>query len=213
MYIAIVDDEEIYHIKIKELLNNQTIDSYYNPKIFLESDKKYDFIILDIDMPEINGIDIKNKLIKHNIHSKVIFVTQYKEYMKDAFGLNVLGYVLKSELYKLTDILNDYLSYNRPQIIQIVYQDINIHDILYIQKEELTRIYYKNKVLECTISLTELLDRINNKNFFFIRRNTIINKAYIKVLKKSSIIMKNNIELVIGRTYLKEVKKKVIYDN
>lgn len=51
----------------------------------------YDLCILDIEMPEINGLQIVNLLNGR----PVIFTTAYKEYAADAFDLNAVDYVRK----------------------------------------------------------------------------------------------------------------------
>jgi len=51
----------------------------------------FDFCILDIEMPEINGLQTANLLQG----KPVIFATAYKEYAADAFDLNAIDYIRK----------------------------------------------------------------------------------------------------------------------
>ena len=53
-----------------------------------------DILILDIEMPQKSGIEIKNELTKDD-KPLIIFATAYFEFMKEAFGKNVIGYMQK----------------------------------------------------------------------------------------------------------------------
>lgn len=55
-----------------------------------------DAYILDIDMPELSGIEIKNQLIEKGNLKSVIFLTSHMEMMQDAFGRNVVAFLAKN---------------------------------------------------------------------------------------------------------------------
>ncbi len=61
-----------------------------------EGKLKADAYILDIDMPELSGIEIKNKLIEKGNLKSVIFLTNHTEMMQDAFGRNVVAFLAKN---------------------------------------------------------------------------------------------------------------------
>lgn len=76
--------------QIREL---EVVRAFNNPMVFLEEAARLDFdlCILDIEMPEMSGLDVANLL-----HGKpVIFTTAYKEYAAEAFDLNAIDYVRK----------------------------------------------------------------------------------------------------------------------
>lgn len=64
---------------------------------FLEQNK-VDVILLDIEMPEINGIDCAKYILKHNISTKVIMLSMYQEksIVKMLYDVGVHGYLLKT---------------------------------------------------------------------------------------------------------------------
>ena len=63
----------------------------------LIKEKKPDIIILDVKMPEIDGIALLEKIRKQNINCKVIILTAYDNfsYARDALKLSALDYLLK----------------------------------------------------------------------------------------------------------------------
>ena len=56
-----------------------------------------DIIIMDIEMPGMNGIDAANKIAKYNPRVKIIFLTAYEkfEYAREAIRLKAVDYLLK----------------------------------------------------------------------------------------------------------------------
>ena len=54
----------------------------------------FDLIILDIELPEIDGIKLSKSVI--NKKTKIVFLTSTSDRVYEAFGENVLGYLLKS---------------------------------------------------------------------------------------------------------------------
>lgn len=77
----------------------------------------YDVAFLDIDMPDINGIDLALMLKKINPQLMIIFVTAYSQYAVEAFKIHAQGYLCKP--IKKEDIINElnYWKRNEPTAI------------------------------------------------------------------------------------------------
>ena len=91
-------DDELLSLSFLKLICEQIEDievvkAFNNPQTFLSEYSKYDFdfCILDIEMPEINGLQVA-KLIENK---PVIFTTAYTEFAADAYDLNAVDYVRK----------------------------------------------------------------------------------------------------------------------
>jgi len=54
-----------------------------------------DLAFLDIDMPEIDGLELAERLIQIHSHIQVVFVTAYHDHAIEAFEINALDYILK----------------------------------------------------------------------------------------------------------------------
>ncbi|MDZ7818032.1 MAG: response regulator [Aliarcobacter sp.] len=80
--IAIIDDEtEILNVLSRYLARNTnfSVSTYSNPVSALSSmeNKKYDLVLLDIMMPQMNGLEVLEKLKSKNKEQKVIMMTAY----------------------------------------------------------------------------------------------------------------------------------------
>jgi len=80
--IAIVDDEtEILNMLQRFLNRNEsyTVTTYSNPVTAISSvsDGSYDLVLMDIMMPQMNGLDALAKIVENNSDQKVIMMTAY----------------------------------------------------------------------------------------------------------------------------------------
>ena len=98
----LADDLHEYNIETKSVYNG--IDAY---KIFVK--ELFDFIVLDIRVPDENGIELL-KWIKSNYKSKVIIYTGGDEYRKIARKLGTDYFVLKGgDVHEITEIILTHL--------------------------------------------------------------------------------------------------------
>lgn len=97
----IVDDEVLSAERLQKLLKEKgfinVVGVFTDPYDALENFKKLkpEIVFLDIEMPEINGMELAEKLIELDNNIKIIFVTAYNEYAVEAFELSALDYLLK----------------------------------------------------------------------------------------------------------------------
>jgi len=97
----IIDDERHAIREIEYFLKNyseiEVIASYTNPLKAIEELKtqSVQVVFLDINMPQLLGIDVGSKILDINPEIKIIFVTAYDQYALEAFELNAIDYILK----------------------------------------------------------------------------------------------------------------------
>jgi len=103
MHVAIADDHPIFRSGLKFLLEssfkNIVVNQFENGEKILEFVKirMPDIIIVDIDMPIKNGLEVCKLITQMEIDSKVIILTMYKdiEMLKVAFRNGAKGYLVK----------------------------------------------------------------------------------------------------------------------
>lgn len=182
--IGIIDDEQVYLDKIKDILitNFDDIRVYsYNSASKIDND--LGFILLDIDMPDIDGIIFS----KQHRNYRIVFVTNYDTRIKEAFGPNVYGYVSKGNLEeelveKVKEVIEvikcDYYVTFKVNGIDI---NIRIDDIIYCQYlgNHIVSIVYHDKKININNSSLKKVKEVLNEYFIEISQDIIINKHRI----------------------------------
>ena len=117
----LLDDElpGLTYLKMlcEQIPNLEVVKAFDSPTHFLHEVPKleFDFCILDIEMPEFNGLQIANLLNG----KPIVFATAYKEYAAEAFDLNVLDYIRKPiKIDRLKQAIDKVKNHFRNPIVQ-----------------------------------------------------------------------------------------------
>jgi DNA-binding LytR/AlgR family response regulator len=192
-------------------------------------EKQVDLIFMDIQMPQITGIEFL-KTLKHS--PKVIITTAYREYALDGFELDVVDYLLKpitferflksvNKFYQMTqeelhiggnnnsEKQNDdafiYIKENKKVI------KIYLSDIRYIEGlSEYVQIYTDRKKVITKMSLTQLEEKLPPESFLRIHKSYIISMSKIEAFTANTIEIQGK-ELPVGRSYKTAVLSSLNY--
>lgn len=99
--VIILDDEQPSVDKLEKLLKESGMaevkGKFTKPLEALEFLKtsKIDAIFLDIEMPDMDGIELSNRILDLQEKVAFVFVTAYSQYAVEAFRLNALDYLMK----------------------------------------------------------------------------------------------------------------------
>lgn len=213
MYLfALVDDEKNDIVKLKNIIDDYcsqhslkvSMDTYLKSTDF-QYDKKYDAVFLDMEMPDKNGLSLAEDINNH-YKTKIIFITNHKEYMHMTFNVNAFQFIHKEfimdETFPVLDLLFNKLE---KEYIVINNDKILLNDIysIHIIDHEI-EIITNNSKYSLWITLDEILKKINNKYFFKINRNTIINVKNILEINGLEVILKNKQAYMISRRLKKD---------
>jgi two-component system LytT family response regulator len=180
-------------------------------------DDMIDAIFVDINMPDLNGMDFVRSLAAPPI---VVFTTAYSEYAVEGYKVNAVDYLLKP--FGLDDfkraankVKKQYDLENAASVSQVDTDDalffktehrvvrININDIRYIEgMSEYLKIYIDNqKPLVVLLSMKKLEERLPTSTFLRIHRSYIVNLKKIQEVNKNRVIMDADTYLPIGDLY------------
>ena len=119
--VAILDDnlmqvEEITNLcKLYFETNNKSchIKKYTSPSLFIKDQfHDLDLVLLDIEMPIINGIEIAKQIRKLNKNCFICFITNYNDYIFQSYDVHAFDFIMKPlTIEKITKLLDDVCSY------------------------------------------------------------------------------------------------------
>ena len=178
----------------------------------------YDLILLDIEMPDVTGMELSEKIKPYLPNVKMIFITSHVEYAIDAFELSIFRYVPKNNLkVKLTAAVTDAaklieLEAGQEYIIQTTnrLEKIPYKDIFYIQRDgKNVSIVSSAGTSKVRKSLQQVFNELNTSEFIFIDRGHIVNIIQIMKVSDGMAVLKNGEQLPISRSHLQEVKRQI----
>ena len=171
-----------------------------------------DILLLDIQMPDINGIEFSKTLTSKN--TAVIFTTAYSEYAVEGFNVDAVDYLLKPIEYdrflKAIYKAKEYIEYLNNQelnhgyiFVKSDYQmvKINLKDILYIEGlDDYIKIYLPQKSVLTLMTLKTITQKLPSKEFLRVHRSYIVPISRIENVSKSKIKVADK-EIPIGVSY------------
>ncbi len=182
---------------------NCEIIEFQNGMELMNFPKHLEILILDIEMPEMGGIEVKNRLQRLKRDVIIIYVTSHDEMMREAFGLNVLGFVKKEYMQRdLPVMLISALEMVGNFVI--LRDDIDSREIAYIHTEQVyCRLFLidgTEKVLRA--SLKELESKLADVGFIRAHRSYLVNLQYVEGIDDSMVcILKRKIPISVRKRF------------
>jgi two-component system LytT family response regulator len=174
-------------------------------------------MFVDINMPDINGLDFVKSL---HTKPKIIFTTAFSEYAVEGFRLDALDYLLKpigyNEFLKAANKARSYFESTLSDSKKVAYSDeylfvksdykiirICLKDIIYIEgMREYVRIHQTNgKALMPLISLRVLEEQLPSDKFMRVHRSYIVNLEKITVVEHSRIVFNDKVYIPVSEQY------------
>lgn len=225
MRIAICDDEIKYvndaerHLKQYFSEHGLTLNlyKYSNGTDLLNSNKNFDIVFLDIEMPDINGIELGKKLQSSNPDLVLIYITAYNHYLDEALDLGITRFFDKpidsKRFYKGLDKAIEKLDKTK---IQIHLKDsdngiatVKMNDIIMVEIENRkTKITTKDTVYHSKSNIKSWRERLNKSYFESPHNSYIVNTNYITYFCKEYIILDEKYNVPISYPRRVEFKKK-----
>ena len=233
--IGICDDDKLYIKEITKLLDRYMIqydidisyDTFISPLVLLNRISAtpgcYDILFLDVEMSEMNGLELSEKIrsICRNIYT--IFISNYPKYMQDSFRVHPFYYLVKPlSAETFTNIMNDILSaiQSEHKLVTLLQTDrseetVDLGDILCIEvtdgKKELLDFHLFNHILHAKGKISAWQEKLASYDFFPCHRKYLVNLTHIHYFEKNHVILDNGFSIPISRGNEKILKDR--YNN
>jgi len=222
----IVDDEQAaidvltYYVKQAPFLN--LVHSTTNPMEAMEwvNNQKIDIIFLDIQMPEISGLDFIRTM--KGGKTKVILTTAYSEFATEGFDLDVVDYLLKPislpRFLRGVQRAVNIITLSTPSANEEDMEDdyvfvktefkgrmlkINLDEIDYIEgMKNYVAIYHNGQKTMALLNMKDLKERLPKKKFMRVHKSFIVALNKITTVEGNRIILKNiKADILLGDTF------------
>ena len=186
-------------------------------KAYLE-EHTVDLLFLDINMPDLSGIELAKKLKNP---PKIIFTTAYSEYAIEGYKVSAVDYLLKpieyddflsasvkaEDLVKKDNLLKTELKKTGDYLFiksGLKHIRINFNDIKFIesQKEYISINLVNGEPVKALIRLKNIEEILPKANFMRIHRSFIVNLNHIITVERNRIIYSNKEFIIVSDTYL-----------
>lgn len=208
--VAICDNEEVFITKLAYYIEKYSMDHNVkiNIKTYTDGNQlvqdirsiKYDMILLDICMPNIDGFEIADKVRKMDQEVSIVFVTSYYTIGNGMKGymFNTLEMIKKPVTYdKLKALMHKIYSHhaecNKERII-IKNKDgiftVNKEDIVYLKTHKKdVLIYTMSEKIMSYKKIRDFEKSLKTPKFFRCHNSYIVNSEFIHSIKENNIIL------------------------
>lgn len=228
MNCLIVDDNKIARVTIRQLAARvidleiaRECENAVEAYNFLK-ENKIDLILLDIELPEMSGIELTKNLRKPS--PLIIFITSKKEYAVEAFELNVVDYLVKpittsrflQAIEKAREVLasgTEQVSIEPDEFIFIrdgnIIRRIKADDILYAEAMgDYVKIHLPNKFYAIHTTLKSVEERLATHRFVRVHRSYIVGINKIDGIQDGALVV-NGKSLPVADAYRSSLNKRL----
>lgn len=214
--IAIVEDDKLMQQELIEVThrffkeNNLKCETYTfsNAEDFLvDYENNYNLILMDIDLPSMDGMSAVKKIREHSLDTMVIFVTSLAQYAIEGYKVNAFDFIVKPVQY-----YNFALSLKRALKTLIVQEEntIVVSNKNFMQKIEINNLKYievinhnlyfhtVNNVIEMRGVLSTYVEQLKKYDFVLCNRCYLVNLKYVSKITQDNVIVGND-KLILSK--------------
>lgn len=191
--------------EIVEMSSGEEVLSYKEP---------IDVLILDIELPGKNGIQVMREIELEQNYDFIIFVSSHQEAVWNSFSCKTVGFIPKPIEYdQLKRILKKVAELKNEEFLIEIDTDqgvcvVKSNDLIYIKGEgSYTRIVTQKESLIVRKTLSQWEKQLNSMNMLRAHKSYFINMEYIKNIKQS-VILDTGEEIKISRLRKSELLEK-----
>lgn len=174
-----------------------------------------DVVFLDIDMPDINGLDIAAKMDEITYKPNLIFVTSHDELVYDSLKFHPFGFVRKNYFRKeMETIIEDLIKNMKEKIKEFSFvckegnMRLLLENILYFEAEgNYLIINTKTEQFKYRNTMYAVEEKLFEHGFVRVHKGYLVNQTAVKILGKEEIVLNNDARIPIGKSYSEGAKR------
>ncbi len=182
---------------------------------FLSSPYPADLILMDIDLPGVNGMEAAQVMREHDQETPLIFVTNLAQYAVRGYQVDALDFVVKPVEYHDFALRMDravrVVERNANKTIALPAGDgirvVALADIAYVDMQKHDVLYHLaggEETLRERGSLKATAEKLAGKGFVRISAGCLVNMAQVAHIGQESVALADGTELFYSRSYRKQ---------
>ncbi len=220
--IAICDDELVYreHVikecneyfkaKNKSMMDEISFSEFSSGAELIASQEEYDILFLDIEMPDVDGIGVKEYFENNGSNIRIMFLTSHEDRMVEAFGKNVFCFLRKPlQSQEFNKAMDKVLSDISESVIQIEKGDeiiaVPIKQIKYVEaQDKYTILFTQTEKYLLRKTMKYWGEHLPKWEFVRINKSFLVNLEYF-VRDKNEVILEKDKRIKISRKMKEDV--------
>lgn len=224
MRIYICDDEpkilKDLSDKIKSYMPNDEVTGIPSGVMLLQElqQHKCDILFLDIDMPEMNGMDVARRLTELEEKPLLVFVTGHDELVYESLQYHPFGFIRKSyfdeEIEKvLKDCTTELKDRQKHFHFRAGNRDVILlqSDILYFEADSnYLKVNTMSETFRFRSTVTAVENSLADQGFIRVHKGFFVNQSAVKIIGKDELELINGDFIPFGKNYAEEAKQKIL---
>ena len=201
-----------------------TLDAFSSPVNFLAMAKEenYRLVFLDIDMPEINGLEVGKQLKGFNPQTDIIYLSQREVLVFDTLQLHPFGFIRKSKIIQdFANVLELFVSTalntnseNKKVTITSKTGTISadIDQIMYIEGNRNYQTFYlkDGSNFDARVLMGDLEKKLKEHGFIRVHKGYLVNYLFIRTIATNELVLTNNKALPLSSKRKDEIMEEYL---
>jgi two-component system, LytTR family, response regulator len=219
----IVDDDEVARLKVVSIARKfpvlNIIGHYASPKVAfsITEKEKIDILFLDIDMPSLNGLEFRKKMMEVPV---CVFITSHPEHAVESFELDTLDFIVKPlrlERFEQTmKRIEEFMEIkHKVTLFESSFGDnyiyikdgydkvkVKLYDIMYIEAlKDYTILVTENKRYCVFSGIGNLLKETHFQSYIRVHRSFAVQKSFVEKIGSQHLTLINGTNIPVGNSF------------
>lgn len=188
-------------------------------QLVFEYNPDYDILLMDIEMPGLNGMDAAREIRKKDNNVIIIFITNMAQYAINGYEVGALDYILKPVKYfpfslKLTKAISSIRQ--QRECFLLLPSEEGIHrvsskEIIYVEiRDHWLHVFTQGEEYQMLGTMKELAERLKENHFVLCSASYLINLKYVTAVLKDTVVLCDQYELKVSRSRKKALRQEVL---
>lgn len=226
--IALCDDNQLaadtIAASVRSFFSEKSIstqvDVFQKPELLLDFCQRsvVDLVLLDIDMPGLDGIQLGSILKEKQLVPEIIYISNREDKVFSALHIHPFGFVRKAQFLKdLADVLESYtklclLKKDAQKLLVVTPEgrrSVQVDEILYFEGDgtyQTMHLTGGRPAVRIASRMKTLEENLSEQGFLRIHKGYLVNFRHISSIRTEEVVLKNGCTLPISRSKAQEMR-------